>query len=96
MVLRGEVMGIDVVAPWMCDVLSFDDAISAERAMGFRRNERFILRCDGIWTCGPLISSGMKTETTWILEQGKPAYDWTHLGLTLPPDPMPDGRLVSP
>lgn len=67
-VLLGEAIGYDVVAPWMADVASFNDADPAEREMGMRRNFRFLDHCVAAWLWGWTVSTGMRKEAFHMLQ----------------------------
>lgn len=84
-VLRGEQLEVDVVAPWIADVTSFDDTIQAERAMGIARSTRFLRRCGFVWTFGAVISSGMLGECETILRRRGRVLDYTHHRFIRPP-----------
>lgn len=91
-VLHGEELEVDVVAPWIADVMSFDDSKQEERALAMARNLRFLHRCQFAWTFGPLISPGMADECLELLQRRGRVVDYTHHRLIRPPEDV--GRVL--
>lgn len=61
-------------APYITALQYLDDNVSEQRDLGIAVNKEFFTRkaIDELWLCGEYISSGMKEEVAWSLENGIP------------------------
>lgn len=58
--------------PYYADVVSLDDNVPSERALGMKHNKLFFDRfiIDEMWLTGPRISKGMEQEIIWAKDNG--------------------------
>ncbi len=65
---------VAVQAPWITGCRRFNDANEDERCAGIAKNKACIRRCDEVWLCGEIVSSGMEEEARFAATENKKVF----------------------